>query len=577
MKKTLVLLFLLAGMFMQAQETTVTNSLKKSGWFMSLRAGYDIIPKYENETPYIDYKGGFELGTSVDYYWDWFGLGFDFDYIKNRPESTYPTENVHYIGGIIKKWDLAEESITRMFFGIGPDFKYQRENFMAEINLRAGYGLISGGRVALTEKTTGNDDILNYHAGYDTGTISSKTQLRFTYFFNENWGVHLGGYYMIHYKTMESAHESGVASSYNPFQTFDHGGQNIIDVNPEPIQRKPYEHKISSIGIFAGVSYRITPDVLPKVVKEKKAPAPEKFALTVTAKDKFTNQILPNTDVVLKNMKGEVIKTGKTNNFGVVMFEDIPKDNYTVEGALYEKALSPAKVASNEFVNNKTIQKDIFYDDENFILKGNVVACNSTTPVQDVKVILKNKDQAMQKSTLTDAKGDFMFHLKQRSNFDIYGKKQKYFSQTEQISTSDFDRNKTLFIKLEICMDKADCGSAIRLNNIHYDLDKYYIREDAKPELNKLVEFMKDNPDIKVEVSSHTDSRGSDAYNLRLSQQRAKAAVAYIISQGITPNRISGVGYGETRLLNHCANGVKCSEAEHQENRRTEMKIICPQ
>jgi len=76
-------------------------------------------------------------------------------------------------------------------------------------------------------------------------------------------------------------------------------------------------------------------------------------------------------------------------------------------------------------------------------------------------------------------------------------------------------------------------------------------------------------------VSSHTDSRGSDGYNQTLSQNRANAAVDYVVSQGIARSRIYGTGYGETRLLNTCADGVSCSEAQHQMNRRTEMKVIC--
>ncbi|MCH5716027.1 OmpA family protein [Niabella hibiscisoli] len=125
-------------------------------------------------------------------------------------------------------------------------------------------------------------------------------------------------------------------------------------------------------------------------------------------------------------------------------------------------------------------------------------------------------------------------------------------------------------------MEKTDCGKAIVLKNIYYDLDKYFIREDAKPELNKLAQFMKDNPGVKVELSSHTDSRASDSYNMTLSQKRADAAVDYLVIQGIKKERLIPVGYGERKLLNRCKDGVDCSEGEHQINRRTEIKVICP-
>jgi outer membrane protein OmpA-like peptidoglycan-associated protein len=144
------------------------------------------------------------------------------------------------------------------------------------------------------------------------------------------------------------------------------------------------------------------------------------------------------------------------------------------------------------------------------------------------------------------------------------------------IRPNDYDRRKTRIVKLRICMQEVECNESIRLDNIHYDLDKSDIRPDAKPELDRLVQFMKDNPLVRVELSSHTDSRASKAYNQRLSQARANSARAYVISQGIDPTRITSVGYGESRLLNKCADGVPCTEEEHQLNRRTEMKVICP-
>ena len=145
------------------------------------------------------------------------------------------------------------------------------------------------------------------------------------------------------------------------------------------------------------------------------------------------------------------------------------------------------------------------------------------------------------------------------------------------IRKNDYKNQQSKYVKLVICMEKIDCNTAIRLDNIHYDLDKYDIRPDAKPELDRLVQFLKDNPEVRVELSSHTDSRASNEYNQKLSQNRANAARAYVISQGISPSRIVSVGYGESRLLNKCADGVPCSEEEHQLNRRTEMKVICPE
>ncbi len=88
------------------------------------------------------------------------------------------------------------------------------------------------------------------------------------------------------------------------------------------------------------------------------------------------------------------------------------------------------------------------------------------------------------------------------------------------------------------------------------------------------MKVLKDNPTLRIELSSHTDSRGKDKYNMALSQKRAQAAVNYLVSKGIARDRMVAKGYGESKLLNRCANGVKCSEAEHQLNRRTEFTVL---
>ncbi len=116
-------------------------------------------------------------------------------------------------------------------------------------------------------------------------------------------------------------------------------------------------------------------------------------------------------------------------------------------------------------------------------------------------------------------------------------------------------------------------GKAIKIENIYFDLNKWNIRKDAAVELDKIVTLMNENPDIIIELGSHTDARGSDASNMTLSDKRAKSSAAYIISKGISENRIKGKGYGESMLVNECGNGVTCTEEQHQQNRRTEFKV----
>lgn len=141
-----------------------------------------------------------------------------------------------------------------------------------------------------------------------------------------------------------------------------------------------------------------------------------------------------------------------------------------------------------------------------------------------------------------------------------------------EIESALTSRNERGSIISDIPMKKIVQDEAIVLDNIYYDYNKANIRKDARPALEKLVKILKRNP-IVIELSSHTDSRGKSDYNMELSQKRAQSAVDYIVSRGIKTSRITAKGYGESLLVNACADGATCSEEEHQKNRRTEFKV----
>jgi peptidoglycan-associated lipoprotein len=130
----------------------------------------------------------------------------------------------------------------------------------------------------------------------------------------------------------------------------------------------------------------------------------------------------------------------------------------------------------------------------------------------------------------------------------------------------------------KIVMDQPEIGKEIsqfyQLNSIYYDLNKADIRADAAIELDKIVNFLQDNPQVNLELGAHTDSRATALYNQKLSQRRAESAVKYILQRGISKDRIKPKGYGESQLINECSDGVDCPEEMHQQNRRTEFKII---
>ena len=117
----------------------------------------------------------------------------------------------------------------------------------------------------------------------------------------------------------------------------------------------------------------------------------------------------------------------------------------------------------------------------------------------------------------------------------------------------------------------------IRLDLVLYNFDKYELRPEGKQELDKVVQYMKERPELRVELSSHTDSRGTFKYNIELSNNRSQSCVNYIISKGISPKMILAKGYGETKLVNECSDGVICTIEEHQANRRTELQFLTPE
>lgn len=549
---------------------------QKKYFRLAPRIGIDF-PTYNNNTPYIDYRSGLMFGLSADYYWNWFGLGADVDYIQNTPENTFPTSSLLNASSVaLNAFDLKEEKITRMFYGIGPDFKYQTKSkkWAVELTGRIGFGFIRGGETQLNEVTTTNGQLLNYHAGYDTKQLlSAKGQLVFTYYFTQRWGLNLGAYFLKHFNADESFSTThGFSAAYQSFVLNETTQQTVLQNNAIKTRKEPCDCDVYSKGIFAGVAF-----IFPPKKKEIKNKDCVNYALTITARDKITHQILPHTDVVIKDTQGNIIRTGTTNGFGAITFDKLNPENYSIEGLHDATPLLSTSILKSEFKPDETVQKEIIYQNTELILDGTAVVCNTTQPIQNVLVTMKSANNKEVYTATTDSLGKFSFKLKEQTTYFIYGKKEHYFSQTVKINAADYDRKVTLNVQVKLCLDEADCGKAIRLDNILYDLDKYYLRDESKVELDRLVQFMDDFPKVKIELSSHTDSRASNEYNNVLSQNRANAAIDYIVSRGIARERLKGIGYGESKLLNTCADGVDCSEEQHQRNRRTEMKVICPE
>src|SRR3546814_638006 len=169
--------------------------------------------------------------------------------------------------------------------------------------------------------------------------------------------------------------------------------------------------------------------------------------------------------------------------------------------------------------------------------------------------------------------GAFEFVLDRNRTYTVLGNKEGYHADSAKVSTHGITKSDTLEVAL-LLEPIFQVGQTFELENIYYDFDKHNIRPDAAAILDELVRTLRDNPTLKIELSSHTDSRGSNVYNEALSQRRAQSAVDYLVSRGIARDRMVAKGYGETRLVNRCADGIPCSRAEHQANRRTEVTVL---
>jgi len=189
----------------------------------------------------------------------------------------------------------------------------------------------------------------------------------------------------------------------------------------------------------------------------------------------------------------------------------------------------------------------------------------------NIPVRLVNRNTQEEFIANTDDGGNYKFeNLALNNDYEVSTSFQDCGEAKQKFNTKNVVGEKLLTFELALLCK----GAVIEIENIYYDYNKADIRPDAAVELDKVVEIMNQNPGMKIEIRSHTDARGKDSYNLKLSDNRAKSAVAYVISKGIDASRLVGKGYGETQLLNHCKNDVECEEKEHEVNRRTEFKIL---
>ncbi|MBI4945850.1 MAG: OmpA family protein [Bacteroidetes bacterium] len=356
-------------------------------------------------------------------------------------------------------------------------------------------------------------------------------------------------------------------------------------------------------------------------------PSVKRFSISGIFYTNEENTPLSNSKVSLADTKGEVIQSTNTDFFGSYTFLHLTEGkNYTISIDSFPPSFTVKKVIMTtrdgkqitESESSTTFKYELIANDSNTIShltvdEGNLLTDingrifsdkKKRTPLAYSKLILTSGENKMRKSIVTDMNGNFHFkNLPVNQNYtlmldekdpsvfskevflsDMNGNVLKrlkshdnqyfhfYFLPPDQNGLSSVYYNDP-WLKASSLQGKKKLDSLIIIEKIYYDFGKWEISSEAMLTLNKPIEIMKKNPNISIEIISHTDSRGDKEFNKKLSAKRASAAVEYIISKGIDKNRIHGNGMGEQQLVNRCKEGVECTEEEHSQNRRTEFRV----
>jgi outer membrane protein OmpA-like peptidoglycan-associated protein len=286
-----------------------------------------------------------------------------------------------------------------------------------------------------------------------------------------------------------------------------------------------------------------------------------KLDLFVADKDESGKQVITNLGENFNSLN---------DDFGI-FFTEYPKAGYISsnrEGGVGDDDIY--------FFEDKTPKPKIVNVLLNVITKERV-AGEADKILYQARVVLYDGNNKQSGGDFSNTNGRVRFTLSPDANFTIIASKTGYFSKSVPYSTKGKTPDPATLIQevtnitldTTIVLDQLILDRSIVLENIYYDLNKADIRPDAAAELNKLVQILKDNPAIRIELSSHADARATDAYNDDLTQRRAQSAVDYLVSQGIAGERLIAKGYGKRQLIIQNAQ----TEEEHQVNRRTEFKV----
>jgi outer membrane protein OmpA-like peptidoglycan-associated protein/tetratricopeptide (TPR) repeat protein len=211
------------------------------------------------------------------------------------------------------------------------------------------------------------------------------------------------------------------------------------------------------------------------------------------------------------------------------------------------------------------------------LLYGEITDITTKELLPNTKITLYDSQFNLVSTATSDDKGNYSFTVECGKTYNVRAEKPEYTTKEQKITIASTNGKTYLPIALEKSKCKVtigdDLGKCFGIKMIYFDLDKSNIRTEAALDLEKILDVLNQNPTMKLDIRSHTDSRQTFKYNEALSERRAKSTINWLIKNGVNSNRLTGKGYGETQLVNNCADGVKCTEDEHQLNRRSEFII----
>ncbi len=272
---------------------------------------------------------------------------------------------------------------------------------------------------------------------------------------------------------------------------------------------------------------------------------------------------------VIVKKEGSVISTIFADKDGKFEFNGEKNSSYSFE--INQQEFESVK--EDYSTVGKTASDSTFKD---FVLVSNVdvaftiVDEKTKQNLRNAKVEIVNKKTNEIISVTTNEKGLIELKLPRNNEFEVRVSHANYIDSKTSFSSVTKDK----VIASTIGLNKIEVGAVLAIKDLNYDYNKWNIKPESKVELNKVVAFLKENPNVKIELSSHTDSRGLAEFNMNLSKKRNQSCIAYLVSKGVKKDRVIGKWYGESMLLNKCADDIPCSEEEHWKNRRTAIVVV---